>query len=89
MRSTKFQNVLSPSSMFVEQAALLGGRREIELDGGSRAGQHDSGSSSLWCVPGLTTSWNIPHEEGPFEDPSNRIEILARFTHELRTVHCG
>jgi hypothetical protein len=55
---------------------LLGGRREIELDGGNRAGQHDSGSSSLWCVPGLTTSWNIPQEEGAFQDPSNRIEIL-------------
>ena len=32
--------------------------------------------SSLWCVPGQTTSWNIPQEEGPFQDPSNRIEIL-------------
>ena len=55
---------------------LLGGRREIELDGGNGGGQHDSGSSSLWCVPGPTTSWNIPQEEGPFEAPSTRIEIL-------------
>ena len=30
-------------------------------------------------MPGLTTSWNIPQEEGPFQDPSNRIEILKHF----------
>ena len=41
----QLQNVLSPSSMFFEQA-LLGGRREIELDGGNGGGQHDSGSRS-------------------------------------------
>src|SRR3954452_10948533 len=55
---------------------LLGSRRGIELDGGSRRGQHDSGSSSLWCAPGPTTSWSIPQEEGLFEDPSNGIDIL-------------
>ena len=55
---------------------LLEGRREIELDGGYGGRKHESGSSSLWCVPGLTTSWNIPREEGPFEAPSTKVEIL-------------
>ena len=43
---------------------LLGCRREIKLDRDSIGSEHDSGSSSMGCVPGLTTSWNIPHEEG-------------------------
>ena len=55
---------------------LLGGQREIELDGGNGGRKHESGSSSLGCVPGPMTSWNIPQEEGHFEDPATKIEIL-------------
>ena len=29
----------------------------------------------MWCVPGPTTSWNIPHGEGPFEAHSPEAEI--------------
>ena len=55
---------------------LLGCGSETELDGGAGGGQHDCGSSSLWCVLGPATSWNIPQEEGLFEAPSHQAEIL-------------
>jgi hypothetical protein len=65
------------SSSDLRRASLLLGRvREIELDGGNGGGQHDFGSSSLWCVSGPTVSWNIPQEEGHFEAPSTKVEIL-------------
>jgi hypothetical protein len=55
---------------------LLGGQGGIELDGGHGRRKHDSGSSSLGCVPGLKTSGNIPQEEGRFEAPSTKVDIL-------------
>jgi hypothetical protein len=54
---------------------LLGGQREIELDGDDGVRKHDSGSSSLRCVPRPKTSGNLPQEEGRFEAPSTKIEI--------------
>jgi hypothetical protein len=55
---------------------LLGGRGEIELDGGQGGRKHERGSSLLWCVPGHQTSGNLPQEEGRFEARSTDVETL-------------
>ena len=76
MRSTRFQNVLRPSSIFVEQACCSG------VDGRSNLTAAAVGVSMilapLHCgvFRNRTTSWNIPHGEGPFEALSSEVEIL-------------